>query len=332
MISATAYRHRPRGSVYLIVLSVSVLVTVIGIASLFAVRVQRRSAEIARDCGEARLYAQSAVELGLLYVQDPNWRNTYLDGTWHDMPIGAGHCFIVGTDPNDGILNNGDNDPLVLAGLGIAGLASQRMQVRLEAEADFATIEKRVAAGNDDAEERSSDGAMILNGPGLEMAYDDDPNNLTDTVAMRFTSVAIPQGAAVASAYVQFEVDETGSSSASLTVRGEDVDDAAAFSSTANDITSRTVTTAEVAWSPSAWTVVGEAGNDQRTPDLASIIQEIIDRPGWTSGNTLVIIITGSGTRTAEAYDGDPAGAPLLHVEAGISMIPVSGSWEQVVN
>ncbi len=60
---------------------------------------------------------------------------------------------------------------------------------------------------------------------------------------------------------------------------------------------------------------MGEAGPDQQTPDIASVIQEIVDRGGWNSGNSLVIIITGTGTRTAEAYDGDQAGAPLLHVE-----------------
>ena len=37
------------------------------------------------------------------------------------------------------------------------------------------------------------------------------------------------------------------------------------------------------------------------TPDL---IQEIVDRPGWSSGNAMVIIVTGSGRRVAEAYDG----------------------------
>jgi hypothetical protein len=44
------------------------------------------------------------------------------------------------------------------------------------------------------------------------------------------------------------------------------------------------------------------------------VIQEIVNRPGWASGNSLVLLITGSGTRTAEAYDGDPSGAPLLKV------------------
>ncbi len=68
-------------------------------------------------------------------------------------------------------------------------------------------------------------------------------------------------------------------------------------------------------WSPVPWTTRGEAGPDQQTPDVASIIQEIVNRPGWSSGNSLVIIITGTGERVAESYNGDSSGAPLLHVD-----------------
>jgi hypothetical protein len=60
---------------------------------------------------------------------------------------------------------------------------------------------------------------------------------------------------------------------------------------------------------------VGEAGLDQQTPDVSSVIQEIVNRPGWTSGNSLVIIITGTGKRVADSYNGNQAGASTLHVE-----------------
>ena len=42
---------------------------------------------------------------------------------------------------------------------------------------------------------------------------------------------------------------------------------------------------------------------------------EVVDRPGWQSNNALLIIITGSGCRTAEAYDNDPDEPALLLVE-----------------
>jgi len=45
------------------------------------------------------------------------------------------------------------------------------------------------------------------------------------------------------------------------------------------------------------------------------VIQEIVDRGGWAGGNSLVIIISGTGERVAESYDGASSAAPLLHVE-----------------
>ena len=52
---------------------------------------------------------------------------------------------------------------------------------------------------------------------------------------------------------------------------------------------------------------------DQQTPDLATVVQEIVDRPGWTDGNAMAFVITGSGRRTAEAYDGTVP--PVLHID-----------------
>ena len=40
-----------------------------------------------------------------------------------------------------------------------------------------------------------------------------------------------------------------------------------------------------------------------------------MDRPGWRSGGYLALIITGSGKRVAESFDGDRASAPQLHVK-----------------
>ena len=54
-----------------------------------------------------------------------------------------------------------------------------------------------------------------------------------------------------------------------------------------------------------------EAGPDQQTPNIAAVVQEIVNRSGWSNGNSLVIIIYGTGERTAESYDGNPAAAPL---------------------
>jgi len=152
---------------------------------------------------------------------------------------------------------------------------------------------------------------MYLNSTDLELVYDSG----NQKIGMRFNGITITKGTVIKNAYIQFKVDETSSGTTSLSIYGHDIDNSTTFTSTASDITNRTLTTAAVSWAPSAWSTVGLTGEAQRTPDLTGIIQEIIDRDGWTSGNSLSIIIIGTGERIAEAYDGDTTGAPLLHIE-----------------
>jgi hypothetical protein len=190
---------------------------------------------------------------------------------------------------------------------GLCTTASVSITVNPSAPTSF---EVRVATSSDDAEENTS-GRVSLSSSDLELVYDKDDQ----TVGMRFNGVAIPPGATILNAYVQFKVDKATTSSTALTIQGEAHDDAPTFVSATDNITSRARTVAAVSWSPAPWTTVGEAGPGQQTPNIAAVIQETVNRPGWSSGNSLVIIITGSGKRTAESYNGDQAGAPLLHVE-----------------
>ena len=133
---------------------------------------------------------------------------------------------------------------------------------------------------------------------------------------MRFLGLAIPQGAYITNAYIEFETDETDTETTNLTFYAEDIDSAPTFTTTANDITNRTKTTASVAWSSvPSWSTESEK---HQTPDLSSIIKAIVDRTGWSSGNDLVVIVNGSGQRVAESYDGESANAPLLHVEYSV--------------
>ena len=171
-------------------------------------------------------------------------------------------------------------------------------------------VDVRIAASSDDAEEKVT-GGMRMTSTDLDLVYDKGDQ----TVGMRFNGVDIPREATVLNAYVQFRTDQTNSELTSLTIKGEAVDNAVTFSDIKYNISSRPTTLTGVSWSPDPWLIVGEAGVAQQTPDISSIIQEIVNRPGWTIGNSLAIIITGTGLRTAEAIEGDAAGAPLLHVE-----------------
>jgi len=176
--------------------------------------------------------------------------------------------------------------------------------------AGVANLDIRVNASVDDAEE-SATGGVYFTSSDLELVYDGS----NQTVGMRFNGIDIPQGAPILNAHLQFTVDEADTEVTILTIQGEANDNAVVFNTTRYNISSRPRTISSESWSPSPWITVGQAGPDQRTPDITDIVQEIVNRAGWSSGNSLVIIITGTGQRTAIAYDGSPTGAPLLHIE-----------------
>ncbi len=81
-----------------------------------------------------------------------------------------------------------------------------------------------------------------------------------------------------------------------------------------NNLSDRALTTAQVDWNVAPWATAA-AGTDQLSPDLSAVIQEVTHCSGWVSGNSLVLIITGSGKREAQAFEVHPGGAPVLHVE-----------------
>lgn len=118
---------------YLHVLACSLLVSILGLGSLLAVRVQVRSCRLTRDYAEARTCAVSAVELGLLHVkQDPAWRTTWPNGLWmEDEPLGAGRFALEGIDPQDNDLADSPYDAVVLTGTGAKGLTRHKASVVL---------------------------------------------------------------------------------------------------------------------------------------------------------------------------------------------------------
>ena len=135
----------------------------------------------------------------------------------------------------------------------------------------------RVSASTDDAEEQNPpNGYMDLDSSDLELVSD---GSTDQEVGMRFLNVGLAQGATINSAYIQFTCDEADSGTTNLVFTGEDTDDAATFSSEAK-ISSRTETTASVNWNNVPSWSTGEAGANQKTPDLKTIIQEIVDRGG----------------------------------------------------
>lgn len=164
-----------------------------------------------------------------------------------------------------------------------------------------------VSSGTNDAEQAVS-GAVNLTSTDLELVNDGALGD--QVVGLRFENLGLPPGAFIANASLQFSTDETESNPANLTLFAQAADFAPGFTASANDLGARPLTSASVAWSPAPWTIVGERGSLQRTPDLSTLVQEIVARPGWTNGGALAFLISGAGRRTADSADksgGSPA-------------------------
>jgi K319-like protein/parallel beta helix pectate lyase-like protein len=192
--------------------------------------------------------------------------------------------------------------------------ASDTVSVTVAAAGGGGTVtvtEARVSAGNDDAEQSTS-GSVNLTSSDLELTTD---GNTVQTVGMRFPALAVPAGATVVRAWIQFSTDEATTAATNLTIAAQAADNAAAFVNTSGNLSSRPRTTATVPWTPPGWPTVGQRGVDQRTPDLVAPLQQVLSRPGWASGNAVAFLVTGTGSRVAVAFDGSGANAPVLHVE-----------------
>jgi hypothetical protein len=192
-------------------------------------------------------------------------------------------------------------------------LSSVHAQVEFEARFP-------VLAGNDDAEEKINTGAMDIGSSDLEMVRE----SADQLIGLRFNELHIPQGATIRSAYIQFTVDETDDEPTSLIIHGERSAQAAPFSTTAFNISQRTRTADSVIWSDiPAWNTENEAGLDQRTPDLTTLIETIINQPSWEAGNAASFIISGTGRRNAISQNKSTEAAPTLVVTYDVVDFPI---------
>ncbi|MFZ4544738.1 MAG: alkaline phosphatase PhoX [Saprospiraceae bacterium] len=189
------------------------------------------------------------------------------------------------------------------------------------------TLSKRVSSASDDLEEyigtvALTNGAVLGNlddgSSDLELGQE-RPTSNAQLVGMRFNNIEIPKGAVITDAYLQFTVDDAAKNTdpVELQVFGEAVDSAATFDATKPfNLSSRPKTAIKVDWkiNDATWKTIGEAGNDQKSTNIGSIITEIVNRSGWKKGNSLALYVTGKGLREAESYDGSPSQAPQLIV------------------
>ncbi len=109
--------------------------------------------------------------------------------------------------------------------------------------------------------------------------------------AIRFTNLNIPNGAVITSAKLSVYSTQNQWISISMSIAGDLSANSPAFSSTnrpsQRGLTANKVShSSNVSWSANTWYTL-----DEMTP----VVQEIVGQSGWQSGNSLSIIIKGTG-------------------------------------
>lgn len=187
--------------------------------------------------------------------------------------------------------------------------------------------------------------SVLTGSSDLELPFND--NGADRIVAIRFRNVFIPRGATIESAKIAFAVDEVhtppgqveqqtipgehsgvaddcdpslgvvrrgrhcSTTPITVSIYAESEDNPEEFLEEDNNLSRRPTGNSAVNWSIEPWTQLHQV---HETADFSRVIREVVNRRGWTAGNSIVIMFRhqfGRGTRWAEAYLG---GTPALEI------------------
>jgi len=200
------------------------------------------------------------------------------------------------------------------------------------------TVTYLVVDGGDDVEEYRgawstyADGYMDITSTDLELCTQNADNK--QGVGIIFRGVAVPKSATIASAFLQFTCDDDDNQEGPLPVDiygFKEANTTAPFADVPFNVTSRPKTTAKVTWSIPVWATKEARTNNEKSSDIKTIVQEIVNQSGWASGNNMGFILQneelGNIHREAAAVeDGVPAAA------AGLIITYSAGTGENKVN
>ena len=167
----------------------------------------------------------------------------------------------------------------------------------------------QVTASTDDCYERLNTTFFDLTATAVQAGKSTATNRWGS--GMRFLGITIAGGSTIDSAYLTLRASiDRAVTVCNTRISAEDVDDAITFANDSAAFETRYAarTTARVDWDAiAAWT----ADTDYDSPEIKTVIQEIIDRGSWASGNDIVIFwedfddrSDGSAVRSAYSEDG----------------------------
>ena len=206
-----------KGSVYLAVMGVAMIISIIALSSMTIARLQLKGRQNMQDLEQAQILAHSGVEFGmgnLDFVSD--WRSTYTNDVEcvSEITVGDGTMTYKLVD-EDGDLNDNATDSVRMIGVGRVGDAVYAASVLLEPGGDgLSSLESAI----------HSDDSLTV-GSNTTLTVDEEASSNTDVSA--FASGASIDGDAWAAGIVTGTV--TGSSQSSMSPDREMPDSTTVF-------------------------------------------------------------------------------------------------------
>jgi hypothetical protein len=154
-----------------------------------------------------------------------------------------------------------------------------------EAAFEYLTTGAGAADGGDGDSDDAGAGTLVLTNATVNMGQD-------STILFRFDDVDVPNGARIKSARIHAtSAGGTADGEANYSLHLENVDDSALL--TAGETPSaRTFLAESVLWSIDAATWATYTGAAFWAPEVTSMVQDVVDRSGWASGNAMTFMLT----------------------------------------
>ena len=162
-----------------------------------------------------------------------------------------------------------------------------------------ASLERYGAESADDGQESGVSGFVNISFNYIELVWSLDRWG----GAYRFPNITIPQGATIDSSYMSIWSYSTSWKTANDTIACEDVDSATILVEGYNDnISNRWVnaTTAKVFWHQ---VISSSLVRTRIDCELKTLVQEVVDRPGWKSGNAIMFLFKNRGAPDSSAFE-----------------------------
>lgn len=144
----------------------------------------------------------------------------------------------------------------------------------------------------------------------------------TESMALRFQNVGIPQGATITAARIDMVPISSANDPLTVQIKAEASNDAAVFTNSSN-LVSRAKSSAVSTWAvptsadaTNPW-VLSNPPEYIAGPDVSNLVQEVVNRSGWCGNNSMAFHfapISGTGSRAVPSIDGAPGLQPTLTV------------------